>query len=153
MSALASGRRELIAFAGAVQCESAAGAVDLVLRGYARGMEPARSGLTEVLFSGAGTVALPPVLRDARVIELAAAPATGSAHDIARRRYRIESPELQLELPARSVQLHRDAAAAFFGAVPPVRVPLRLRVGWSLLLTVLRIPKAELLLRKIRGST
>jgi hypothetical protein len=156
LSALASGRRELIAFAGAVQCESAGGAVDLVLRGYERGMEPARSGLTEVLFSGTGTVTLPPALRDARVIELAAAPpsavaAPGSARDIAPRRYRIESPELQLELPARSVQLHRDAAAAFFAALPPVRVPLRLRVGWLLLLTVLRIPKIELLLRKIRG--
>ncbi len=144
MSTLAAGRGELIAFAGAVQCESADGAGQLVLRGCARGMQPARSGLTEVLFSGTGTVTLPPALRDARVIELTA---------VAPRRYRIESAGLQLEFPARSVQLHRDAAAAFFAAVPPVRVPLRLRVGWSLLLTVLRIPKAALLLRMIRGST
>ena len=153
MSVPRSGPRELIAFAGAVRCESAAGAVDLVLRGYARGMRPVRGGLTEVLFSGTGMVTLPPALRDARVIELAAAGAPERAHDIAPRRYRIESPELQLELAARSVQLHRDVAAAFFGAVPPVRVPLRLRLGWLLLLTLLRIPKAGLLLRKIRGST
>jgi hypothetical protein len=137
--------RELIAFAGAVQCEAADGAVDLVLRGYERALEPARSGLAELLFSGAGSVALPPSLRDARVFELAGAPAP--------RRYRIESPELQLELSARSAQLHRDVAAAFFAAVPPARVPLRLRLGWWLLLTLLRIPMAELLIRKLRGST
>lgn len=148
MSAPPSAPRELIAFAGPVQCECPAGAIGLVLRGQARGVEPARAGLTEVLFSGTGAVSLPPQLPDARVIEL-----DGNAPDIAPRRYRIESAQLQLELPARSVQLHRDAAAAFFGALPPVRVPLRLRVGWALLLTLLRLPKAQLLISRIRGST
>ena len=47
------------------------------------------------------------------------------------------------------MQLQRDAAAAFFAAVPPVRVPLRLRLGWSLLLTLLRMPEAELLVRRL----
>ena len=151
MSPLDSSTRELIAFAGPVQCEVADGAVNLVLRGYARATQRPRSGLSEVLFSGASAVALPAELRDASVIEMAAAP--GHGHGLAPRRYRIESPEVQLELQARSAQLHRDVAAAFFGAVPPPRVPLRLRLGWSLLLTVLRIPKADVLIRKLRGST
>jgi hypothetical protein len=154
---LDSSTRELIAFAGPVQCEVAHGAINLVLRGFARATQGPRCGLTEVLFSGASAVALPLELRDARVIELAAeleaAPAPAPAAGVAPRRFRIESPEVQLELQARSAQLHRDAAAAFFGAVPPPRVPLRLRLGWSLLLMVLRIPGAEALVRKFRGST
>jgi hypothetical protein len=146
-----SSTRELIAFAGPVQCEVAAGAVNLVLRGYARATHGRRSGLTEVLFNGASAAALPPQLRDARVIELSAAQAP--ADGFAPRRYRIDSPQLQLELQARSAQLHRDVAAAFFGAVPPPRVPLRLRLGWALLLTLLRIPAAEAVIRRLRGST
>jgi hypothetical protein len=142
---------ELVAFTGPVQCEQAAGAVNLVLRGYAGAPSGLHPGLTEVLFSDASAAAVPDALRDARVIELlaAAAPAPGPAL----RRFRIDSAQLQLELQARSVQLHRDAAAAFYGAVPPLRVPLRLRLGWSLLLAALRIPGAAALLRKIRGST
>lgn len=157
MRALDSSTRELIAFAGPVQCEAAHGAINLVLRGIARATQGPRCGLTEVLFSGASAVALPLELRDARVIEMAAeleaAPAPAPAAGVAPRRFRIESPEVRLELQARSAQLHRDAAVAFFGAVPPPRVPLRLRLGWSLLLTVLRIPGAEALVRKFRGST
>jgi hypothetical protein len=136
----------LIAFAGAVQCGVPAGAVNLVLRGYPRITHGARGELTEVLFSEVGALELPGDLRDARVIEL---PAIAGAPQ----RYRIESPELQLELRARSVQLHRDAAAAFFGAVPPPRVPLHLRFGWALLLTLLRIPGADALVGKLRGSS
>jgi hypothetical protein len=36
--------------------------------------------------------------------------------------------------------------------VPPPRVPLRLRLGWALLLLVLRIPGAGTLLGKLRGA-
>jgi hypothetical protein len=138
---------ELVAFTGPVQCEQAAGAVNLVLRGYAG----VPCGLTEVLFSDASAAAVPGALRDARVIELL--PAAAAAAGPALRRFRIDSAQLQLELQARSVQLHRDAGAAFYRAVPPLRVPLRLRLGWSLLLAALRIPGAGALLRKIRGST
>jgi hypothetical protein len=127
----------LIAFVGAVHCESAHGAVNLVLR----------SGLTQLLFSGADAVALPAILHDARVIEV-----SEQAQDVPRR-FRIESAELRLELRARNAQLHRVAAALFYGAVPPVRVPLRLRLGWALLLMVLRVPGAAALLGKLRGST
>ena len=146
----------MVAYAGAVQIDVADGAVNLVLRGYARCSQGPRAGPTDVLFSGASAVALPRELRDARVIELGAAatsPATAATgHGVAPRRFRIESPGAQLELQARSVQLHRDVALTFFAAVPPPRVPLRLRLGWSLLLSVLRIPGAGLLVRKLRGS-
>jgi hypothetical protein len=142
---------ELLAFIGPVQCEQAAGAVNLVLRGYAGAPSGPHPGLTEALFSDASAAAVPGALRDARVIELLPAAAAGPGPAL--RRFRIDSAQLQLELQARSVQLHRDAAAAFYGAVPPLRVPLRLRLGWSLLLAALRIPGAGALLRKIRGST
>jgi hypothetical protein len=143
VSALDPAMRELVAFAGPVQCERFAGAVNLVLRGDERAPSGSNAGVTEVLFSDSGDVALPADLRDIRVVELPVV--------VAPRRFRIDCPGLQLEIQARSVQLHRDAAAAFYGAVPPPRVPLRLRFGWSLLLSVLRIPGADTLVRKFRG--
>jgi hypothetical protein len=151
LSAIDPSTRELIAFAGPVQCEQAAGAVNLVLRGNARAPSGPHAGLTEALFSDARAAAVPAALRDVRVIELPSAAATVPGPPL--RRFRIDSAQLQLELQARSVQLHRDAAAAFYGAVPPPRVPLRLRLGWSLLLAALRLPGAAALVRKIRGST
>ena len=93
-------------------------------------------------------MALPAGLSDATVSEIA----RRSAAD-APRQFRIESPQLTLALQARQVQLHRDAAAIFYDAVPPVRVPLRLRLGWALLLTMMRVPGAATLLRKWRGAT
>jgi hypothetical protein len=142
--------RELIAFAGPVHCESADGAINLVLRGFARATQGPRAGVSELLFSAASAVALPPDLRDARVIALQGEPGTP---DSAPLHFRIESPEVRLELQARCAQLHRDAAQAFFGAVPPPRVPLRLRLGWWLLLTTLRIPGVIALVARFRGST
>jgi hypothetical protein len=146
LSAPYASARELIAFEGPVQCETVHGAVNLVLRGAARATRGPRAGLTQVLFSDASAVALPASLNDATVIEIAA------ASQQAPRQFRIESPGFTLALQARQVQLHRDAAAIFYNAVPPVRVPLRLRLGWALLLTALRLPGAAALLRKLRGS-
>jgi len=146
LSAPDSSARELIAFDGPVQCEAAHGAVNLVLRGAARVSQGPRAGLTRVLFSGASAVALPASLSDATVIEIAA------ASPQAPRQFRIESPGFTLALQARQVQLQRDAAAMFYSAVPPVRVPLRLRLGWALLLSALRLPGAAALLRKLRGT-
>jgi hypothetical protein len=146
--------RELIAFAGAVQCEHSVGAVNLVLRGYSSANRGPHKGITEVLFSDATALALPSGLRDLRVSELpppdGAPPVTDERGAV--RCFRIDSAGLQLSLQARSVQLHRDAAAAFYGAVPPPRVPQRLRLGWALLLLVLRIPGAGTLLGKLRGA-
>jgi hypothetical protein len=144
VSAIDPAMRELVAFAGSVQCERFAGAVNLVLRGRERAASEPNAGLTEVLFSDASDVALPLDLRDIRVLELPVG--------VAPRRFCIDIAGLQPQLQARSVQLHRDVAAAFYGAVPPPRVPLRLRLGWSLLLSALRIPGAGGLLRKLRGS-
>ena len=67
------------------------------------------------------------------------------------RRFRLQSRELQLDLAARSLQLHRDVSRAFFGAVPPRRVPVGRRLGWTALLALLRIPGAERLLLRLRG--
>jgi hypothetical protein len=146
LSAPYASTRELIAFEGPVQCEATHGAVNLVLRGAARVSRGPRAGLTQVLFSGASAVALPASLSDARLIEIAA------AAEQAPRQFRIESPGFTFALQARQVQLHRDAAAMFYTAVPPVRVPLRLRLGWTLLLTALRVPGAAALLSKLRAS-
>jgi hypothetical protein len=146
LTASDSSARELIAFDGPVQCEVARGAVNLVLRGAARAAQGPGAGLTQVLFSGASGAALPASLHDATVSEIAAQ----SPH--APRQFRIDSPGLTLALQARQVQLHRDAAALFYGAVPPLRVPLRLRLGWTLLLTALRVPGVATLLGKLRGS-
>jgi len=170
VSAPASRMRELVALAGPVQCDQPDGAVNLVLRGHlaapsaaVQGTVPgappdASAGLTEVLFSDATPVTLPAGLHDVRVFELLAAtesgaapPATSADADVARH-FRLQGPQLLLEWHARSVQLHRDAAAAFYRALPPPRVPLRLRWGWSLLLAALRLPGAVTLIRKLRGA-
>ena len=161
--------RELIELGGPVQCEQPAGAVNLVLRGLAAaapdaapgGAPDAHAGLTEVLFSDATEVTLPAGLHDVRVFEMSGEPvpalapvaSLAPAYADAVRHFRLQGPQLQLELHARSVQMHRDAATAFYGAVPPPRVPLRLRLGWSLLLSALRLPGAVALIRKLRGST
>jgi hypothetical protein len=121
---------------GAVTCEWAAGAVNLLLRG--RGIE--------ILFGGAETVTLPPILHEVRITQLADSADTG-------RRFRIETSEVQTELRARSVQIHRDAAAAMFAAIPPRPVPLRLRAGWSVLLSVLGIARVGRLILRRRGAS
>ncbi|MFO1402866.1 MAG: hypothetical protein U1F06_05550 [Steroidobacteraceae bacterium] len=41
---------------------------------------------------------------------------------------------------ARTLLLHRDVGTAFHSALPPPRVPWRARLGWSLLLTLARVP-------------
>ena len=159
--------RELTALAGPVQCEQPAGAVNLVLRGHARAERGALPGapldtsvgLTEVLFSGATQLTLPAGLHDVRVIEMLDAPAPTTAaaaamapSTAAARDFRLLGSQLSLALQARSVQLHRDAGAAFYRALPPPRVPLRLRLGWSLLLAALRLPGTVKLISKLRGS-
>jgi hypothetical protein len=152
--------RELIALTGPVQCEQPAGAVNLVLSGYADALPDAGAGRTEVLFSAATQVTLPLGMRDVRVFELLDATASdavqsaaaGNAKATVARHFQLQGPQLALEFQARSVQLQRDAAAAFYRALPPPRVPLRLRLGWALLLAALRLPGAVTLIKKLRGS-
>jgi len=131
-------------FDAAVECRTLSGAIGLQLRGSARaraaqggqdgqdgqpGSTPA-DALTEVLFAGtAGLLAAPPAqLHGARVLQT-------SPHG-----YRIEAREGQFPLQARSVQLHREIAAAFFAAVPAPVVPRATRLGWAVLLGALRLP-------------
>jgi len=138
--------RLLIGFDGAVECRRPAGAVNLWLRGRERGAGSLGGTVADVLFADAraqpgelAPAALPGELRDVEVFALADA---GQAQ--------IRAPGLRLDLQARSIQVHRDAARAFFAAVPPPRVPLPRRLGWNLLLLVLRLPRAERLLARLR---
>jgi len=142
--------RELIAFDGVVECRREQGAINLTLRGFElRSAPPAGRIAAEVLFAAAtapGLAGLPAQLHEVRVFAASAAEAPIT------QRILLSARELQLELAAHSVQLHRDAARAFFGAVPPARVPLPRRLGWNLLLLALRLPGAERVLAQLRGG-
>jgi hypothetical protein len=141
---------ELIAFDGAVECRLESGAINLTLQGYERrgGAGAARSP-AEALFAGAASTpdcleALPARLHAVRIFELAAAPGA--------RRLLISAQTVQLELVCHSMQVHRDVGREFFRAVPPPRVSLRRRLGWTLLLLLLRLPGAGRLLSRLRGT-
>jgi len=134
--------RELIGFDGTVECRAESGPINLVLRGFERaGVEAPRTAAA-ALFSGAtlptSDAAVPPRLHAASLLEL-----EGTSGEC---RYLIRAQDLQLELRARNLQLQREAGRELFGAVPPPRVPWRLRLGWMLLLALLRVPGAARLL-------
>ena len=141
MSAVAG--QPLIEFDGTVECRRETGAVNFVLRGRERA-----AGRVEALFSAAaadGLAAWPAKLHEVRLVQRPAGPA-GMGSQL----FRIIARERQMDLTARSLQLHRDVAGAFFAAVPPPRVPLGRRLGWTLLLLALRIPGAAGLLHRLR---
>ena len=159
MNAEFPGARPLVAFRGPVTVRRGHGAATLLLRGC-EAASPDRRGCdyTELAFAAADAGTLPAVLRDARVF----GPATGQYSPPGRHRYRIEAaPEggalgpdgWSVELLARSVQLHREAGRAFFGAVRPPRLPFARRFGWLVLLWVLRLPGAAQILERLRGRT
>jgi hypothetical protein len=133
----------MIAFDGAVRCGRGKAAINLWLQGSVR--IGARVSDADVLFSGATPNELPALLHDVRVTELAGGGASP-------RRYRIESREVQIDLQARGVQLHRCAAAQLFGAVPPAPVSWRVRAAWVLLLSLLRLPGVGALFLGRRGA-
>ena len=139
--------RELIAFDGTVECRLESGPINLTLRGYERSAGRAGSRVgAAALFGAAATTSgmevLPAKLHDLHLFEL---DEQAGLHC-----FEIRARELQLTLQARTLQLHRDAGRAFFGAVPPPRVLWRRRLGWALLLWVLRLPGAERLLARLR---
>jgi hypothetical protein len=141
--------RELIIFDGKVECRYASGPVNLVLSGWENSAaEPSTRHAAAALFRGAtipmGAPLMPPWLNAVRLFELEA-PAGPQC-------YLLRSQELQLEFEADSMQLHRDAAREFFAAVPPPAVPWRVRLGWTLLLSLLRLPGAGALLSRLRGT-
>ena len=132
----------LIEFDGAVACSLGSGTVNLALRGRA-GNAPA-----EALFVGAVAellASLPATLHAVSLSEYETQSASSP------RRFRLQSQELQLDLAARSLQLHRDVSRVFFAAVAPPCVPFGRRLAWTALLALLRIPGAERLLLRLRG--
>jgi hypothetical protein len=136
----------MIEFQGEVQARIASGAVNLQLRGQSRCDTSTESVCdTDIMFGGARPPELPATLHDVRVVEL------DSIGEI--RRFRIHSAQRQLELQARSLQLHRAAGAAMFAAVPPQRVPWHVRAGWWLLLSVLGIPGVGGFILRGRGTS
>jgi hypothetical protein len=141
MSTAAMGN-ELLEFEGPVECAFGSGAVTLTLRGCERG-----GGAASALFAGAsgssGLTGLPAKLHDVRLFDRAPA--------LSARQVGLQSRELQLDLVCRSLQVHRDAGTPFFAAVPPVSISAATRLGWAVLLSVLRIPGAAQLLAALRG--
>jgi hypothetical protein len=53
---------------------------------------------------------------------------------------RLQTPEASMSLQVNSVHLQRDASRAFYHAVPGAALPRLTRYGWTLLLTLLRLP-------------
>jgi len=136
--------RELIAFDGVVDCRPGTGAINLMLCGFERRSPGAPSRVAAQALFGGALNPLPSQLHALRIFELEEAPNA--------RRFLLQAQELQLTLQARSLQLHRDAGRAFFGAVPPPRVLWRRRLAWALLLWALRLPGAQALLARLRPS-
>ena len=65
--------------------------------------------------------------------------------------WRLAAGNLNLPLRARSIHIHRPAADRFFAAVPGAERTLKARLGWALLLNLLRLPGAARLLTIIRS--
>jgi hypothetical protein len=129
--------RLVAAFRGNAQCRPERGAIQWCVSGLDR---DSGAGL-EVLLSGAAGVQLPAELAGAELHV----------------RDESESPEWELRaegkvypLKVRSVQVHRGTAAAFAGALPRIAAPWPTRVGWWLLLKLLRLPGMARLLRRFR---
>ncbi len=149
---------ELAGFDGAVECRLAPGAaVNLTLRGRERGggtLEALLAGVRlEAAGAGSGAEmlgALPASLDEVRLLELPG-PAASTAATDGPRRLQLRSRERRLDLVARSLQLHRDAGPSFFAAVPPVSVPAGRRLGWALLLALLRVPATARLIAALQG--
>ena len=136
-----------VEFEGPVECAPGSGAISLTFSGRERG-----GAAVAALFAGAsspgGLGGLPGTLHEVRLSDGAAG--TG-ASVVGARLVQLQSRELQLDLFSRSLQLHRDAAGPFFSAVPPVHIPAVRRLGWVLLLSVLRISGVAQLMAALRG--
>jgi len=133
--------RLVAAFRGHAQCRREAGAVQWSLRGIDR-----EGGMPlEVLVSGAPGLQLPEQLASAELHELHELAADGTA------RYELRSAGRAIPIDARAVQVHRDVGDAFAGVLPRFGVSWRVRLGWLLLLNLLRVPGAARLLGRLRA--
>lgn len=130
--------RLIAAFAGAVQIGAASPAVNCRLAGAERG-----TGIAlEVHFSGASGGLGTGMHQDLQVFELS----QGNA-----RHWLLQQGGARHVLQARAAQVHRMPATAFFTAVPGPRLTLATRIGWVLLLNLLRIPGVAPLIAWLRS--
>ena len=132
----------LIEFTGRVDCRRR-GAHALMLSGR-EGAVPLVVHLGAV--RAADIEGLPGELENVRLVER-------PAHAEGQRSLELQSGSFSRLLQVRGLQVHRDAARAFFAAVPPVPVPALRRAGWSALLLLLRVPGMAGLLKRLREST
>ena len=124
-------------FAGTVSCARRGGALKLILVGNSAvtAAQPLQVG-----FTAAAPAGLPETL-EAAVVEQTA-PAT----------FRIAAAAGEWTLAAAAVHVHRDAAVAFYRAIPPRPVPLAKRAFWRLVLLLAGSTAGMALLRMLRGS-
>jgi hypothetical protein len=134
---VAAASAELLVFDGRVECRRLAGPIALQMSGRLQ----ASAAVTELLFAGVtDTAALPAQLHEVCVRRTSATA------------MRIDAREGSFELQAHSMQQHRPIAGAFFQALPLASVPRATRLGWTVLLTALRLPGAARLLGRHRGA-
>jgi hypothetical protein len=122
-------------FAGPVHCERGAPPFALTLSGAAAA--PTAGTLT-LTFSGTAPADLPATLSDACV----EASGTGA--------YRIQSGTREWQVKGGSLTSAREAAAAFYRALPPRPVPALKRLSWRLLLALAATRTGLTLLRALR---
>jgi hypothetical protein len=125
----------LASFAGEVSCSRGAAPLGLTLTGLTRAHpgEP-----TTVSFATTEILALPPTLADAEVERVAPA------------QYRIRAGGREWLLAARVAEVHRDAGAPFYRALPPRPVPAGKRLFWRLVLALAASRAGLALLRAVR---
>ncbi|MFO1428126.1 MAG: hypothetical protein U1F11_14370 [Steroidobacteraceae bacterium] len=126
-------------FAGPVQCRREQEPASLVLAG----VERIRGKLAGEKHADAERTGGAPLELRFMAPEPDTLPAIVSDIDV----YAIEPGEWKLRahggawtVRARTLQAHRDVGAAFYAALPPPRVPWSARAGWSLLLSLARVP-------------
>jgi len=129
--------RRVAAFSGDADCRREAGPVHWRIVGSDRdGGAP-----LEVLLSGGAELQLPGRLRAAEFYRDDESVPPG---------WELRSAGLVMPLAVRAVQVHRCAEAPFRRALPPVAVPWSARVGWFLLLNLLRLPGMTRLFARLR---
>ena len=129
--------RLVVAFRGDAQCQRGVGPIQWTLTGVDRD-----SGVPlEVMLCGTAGLQLPAQLPAAELHESREGAITS---------WELRSEGRMIPTGARAVQAHRDATAAFASVLPRFDVPWRVRVGWLLLLNLLRLPGAPRLLQWLR---
>jgi hypothetical protein len=130
--------RIIATFIGPVQCRRQHGAS----RWRIAGVDRIGGAPLDVFLSGGTLPALPAQLADAEVLELGDSPA---------RRWQLRAVGLLLDLPVRTMQVHRGTAGRFERSIPGQPASALVRSGWLLLLNLLRLPGMLRLLRMLRG--